>query len=386
MQLAVIVIGAILALLLVWDSRGRNEFYRELFELEEAFEGELDFTHLSKQILAKVLQKTAAFGGVLYWFDEAQNEYKIKTFLGIPTDQINLVTAVLREPRGILAQAQTRMDSYLILDLNTARQLQRPDHTGKLKNFCRSLMVISLSSQKAHRGVMVIFHAKENFKAKDLQMMRIFAARATVNLDNARLYQLDKETALENTRLYLNISKLYKQATLDELTGLYNRNFFMQRIKEEVCKAWRLKQPLALIFIDLDFFKKINDQYGHQTGDQLLLEFSVFLKKMIREYDIPCRFGGEEFILLLPHTELTDAYHLAERLRQKLSEVQFSETLGQTLVTASFGVNSLTDFPEASAPIDDEKVDASIETLIAGADEALYHAKNAGRNQVQAFK
>jgi diguanylate cyclase (GGDEF)-like protein len=382
LQVLILVIGAILVWLLIWFVQRRNSFYWQLFELEEVFEGELNFSRLSKRILAKVLEKTAAFGGILYWLDETRKEFKIKTLLGVPAEQISRVTAALRGPDGILEQAHSSTDCYIIRQRSAANEVG-PE--WRLGEFCQSIMVIFLTSQNNPRGLMVIFKRERRFNAKHLRMMRVFAGRATVNLDNARLYQLAKETALENTRLYLNISKLYKQATLDELTGLYNRNFFMQRIKEEIKKAWRLKQPLALIFIDLDFFKNINDQYGHQVGDQLLLEFGNFLKAQIREYDIPCRFGGEEFILLLPHTNFANAFQLAERLRVKLAENQFSGVLRQIPVTASFGVNFLADFPETLARLDEEKVDAAVETLVSGADEALYRAKSAGRNQVQAF-
>jgi diguanylate cyclase (GGDEF)-like protein len=372
-----------LAAFVIFYSHSRSSFYRELFELEEAFEGELDFIHLSKKILAQVLAKTAAFGGILYWFDDAQQEYKIRTLLGIATEKINLVTTLLREPQGLLEQAQTLTASCLIRDLNSRREGKKLNNIDDLKSFCRSLMVIPLPGPKIPRGLIVIFGDKGKINAKYLPMMDAFAPRATVKLDNARLYQFAKETALENTRLYLNISKLYKQATLDELTGLYNRNFFMQRIKEEVKKAWRLKLPLSLIFVDLDHFKKVNDQFGHQVGDQLLMEFGKFLKLLIRDYDIPCRFGGEEFIVLLPHTLLDNAVSLAERLRENLTKHEFTGVIREFHVTASFGVSALNDFPEALAQIDDEKVDSNVDMLIARADDALYRAKNAGRNQVK---
>jgi diguanylate cyclase (GGDEF)-like protein len=405
-QLILWVVGALLVGLLIWEHRRRNSFYCELFELEEAFEGGLDFSQLAKQILAKVLQKTGAFGGILYWFDETREEFKIKTLQGMPTEQISRITATLRGPQGVLEQALTRTESYIFRSRGVSARAnrnagaaqpapngdailpglkQQPEREFRLSDFCKSIMVIFLPGQSRARGLMVLFRRDGHFTAGRLRMMRIFATRAAVKLDNARLYQFAKETALENTKLYLNLSKLYKQATLDELTGLYNRNFFMQRSKEEVKKAWRLKQPLALIFIDLDYFKKINDQYGHQVGDQLLLEFGCFLKAQIREYDVPCRFGGEEFVLLLPHTNLANAYHLAERIRERLSGHRFSEPLQQLSVTASFGVNSLSDFPEALARLAEEKVDSSVETLVSGADEALYRAKEAGRNQVKAL-
>lgn len=384
-QILIIVLFASIAIILIFLSHIKNGFYQDLFELEEAFEGELDFIHLSKKILAKVIKKTAASGGIVYWYDEVQKEYKLRTLLGIPADKINLVTSVLRQPQSILEQAQTQKSSYIIRDISSGGNLQHIKKIQQLADYCRSMMVIPLTSQHKPQGLLVLFGPKGVFKYKHVKMMNVFAPRAGVNLDNSRLYQLAKETALENTRLYLNISKLYKQATQDELTGLYNRNFFMQRIKEEVKKAWRLRQPLSLIFIDLDHFKKVNDQFGHQVGDQLLMEFGNFIKKTIREYDIACRFGGEEFLLLLPHTKLTNAFQLAERIREKVSEATFCEPLKDFKVTASFGVSSLADFPEALAQLDDDKVDSSVEDLISWADDALYRAKNEGRNQVKSL-
>jgi diguanylate cyclase (GGDEF)-like protein len=379
-QLLVLILISLIAILISYYCYLKNSYYQDLFELEEAFKGELDFTHLSKEILSHVVRKTGAFGGIIYWFDEAQKEYKLKTLVGIPAEKLNLITSVLREPQGILEQVATLTESFIIKDVgadNTFKGMIR------FTEFCRALMTVPLVNQRKNQGVLILFKNKSVFKAKHLRLMNVFQLRATVSLDNARLYQLAKDTALENTRLYLNISKLYKQATLDELTGLYNRNFFMQRIREEVKKSWRLKQPLSLIFLDLDFFKKVNDQYGHQVGDQLLLEFGIFIKKAIREYDVACRFGGEEFVILLPHTNLKNAFQLAERLRKKMADAKFCKNLKNFTVTASFGVSSLKEMSENLNQIEDEKIEACVEELISLADDALYLAKNEGRNRVK---
>jgi diguanylate cyclase (GGDEF)-like protein len=381
-QFVLLILISLVALFVSYFYYFKNAYYQDLFELEGAFEGELDFIHLSKEILSRVVRKTGAFGGMIYWFDEAQKEYKLKTLVGIPAEKINRLTSVLRQSQGILDQLPAMTESFIIKDVAS-------DHTCKefihscLVDFCRAMMVIPLRNQKKNQGVLLLFKAGGVFKEKHLRLMNLFQPRATMSLDNARLYQLAKETALENTRLYLNISKLYKQATLDELTGLYNRNFFMQRIKEEIKKSWRLKQPLSLIFLDIDFFKQVNDQHGHQVGDQLLAEFGSFIKKAIREYDVPCRFGGEEFIILLPHTKLNNAFNLAERLRKKLAEVKFCKPQLDFTVTASFGVSILPEWPDTLNQIEDEKVDACMEELISAADDALYRAKSEGRNRVK---
>jgi diguanylate cyclase (GGDEF)-like protein len=381
-QLVLIILVSLVALFVSYSYYFKNSYYLDLFELEEAFEGELDFTHLSKEILSRVVRKTGAFGGVIYWYDEAQKEYKLKTLAGIPAEKVNLVTSVLRQSQGILEQVPALTESFIIKDVGTDHTFKEHIHS-RLVDFCRAMMVIPLMNQRKNQGVLILFKDQGVFKEKHLRLMNVFQLRAAVRLDNARLYQLAKETALENTRLYLNISKLYKQATLDELTGLYNRNFFMQRIKEEIKKSWRLKQPLSLIFLDLDFFKQVNDQYGHQVGDQLLTEFGSFIKKAIREYDVPCRFGGEEFIILLPHTKLNNAFNLAERLRKKLAEIKFCEPQKDFTVTASFGVSALPDLPDNLNLIEDEKIDACMEELISSADDALYRAKSEGRNRVK---
>ena len=353
-----------------------HNFYRYLYELEEAFDSELDFVHLSKNILLKVMKKTAATAGIIYWYDEAQHEFKLKTLHGIPTDKINQVTRILRKNDGLLSLVQQQPETIILENTKSSAKLQ------ELEDVYQSLLAIPLNIQKKTLGILVLLRADATFNRKNLKLLTLFAPRAAMRLDNSRLYQLAKETALENARLYINISKLYQQATLDELTGLYNRNFLIQRIKEELKKAWRFKQPLSIIFADLDFFKKVNDEHGHQIGDQLLTEFGEYIRNSVREYDVACRFGGEEFVVLLPHTNLSNAYDLAERLRKKVAKHSFCAATKNLKITASFGVSSIAGNVELPTQLDDENANKIIEDLIASADDALYQAKKSGRNQV----
>ena len=157
-------------------------------------------------------------------------------------------------------------------------------------------------------------------------------------------------------------------AVTDELTGLNNRRFFIESFSKTVSAAQRHKQPLSLISIDLDYFKKVNDTFGHSVGDLVLKEFSTLLKMMVRVEDVACRLGGEEFMILLPHTTGEASIALAERIRFSFEQLPRTAT---PVVTASFGVAQLREGEDEDA-------------LMRRVDDALYQAKHEGRNRVVA--
>lgn len=164
-------------------------------------------------------------------------------------------------------------------------------------------------------------------------------------------------------------SELYKLATIDVLTGLYNRRAFIDLAGREIARARRLKAPFSVLMMDLDFFKRVNDDFGHQAGDQVLAAFATVATHSVRAEDLVGRYGGEEFCILLPGATLQAAVAIAERLR---SEVAL-RPLGNLprLTTVSIGV----------AACGGEDV-VSLDAAIACADEALYRAKQEGRNRV----
>lgn len=167
--------------------------------------------------------------------------------------------------------------------------------------------------------------------------------------------------------------KAERLARYDFLTGIYNRRAFFERVKTEIARSRRYQEKVAIIETDIDDFKKINDTYGHQAGDKVLKEFAKILKNMCREYDFVARFGGEEFVLFLSNVDEETAVKIAERIREKMAEHDFSLS-GQNLklkLTASFGVASLK-----------AEDDYNIDKLIQRADKALYLAKNSGKNKV----
>jgi diguanylate cyclase (GGDEF)-like protein len=152
----------------------------------------------------------------------------------------------------------------------------------------------------------------------------------------------------------------------DTLTGLANRRYFLERMSPVMSLAERHKLPLALIMADLDYFKRVNDTYGHETGDQVLRCFAETLRAQSRHEDMPCRFGGEEFLVLLPQTRASDGRVLAERIRTSFADA--TKSVHGTSFTASFGVASVHDGD-------------TVEMFIARADAALYVAKSQGRNR-----
>ncbi len=179
---------------------------------------------------------------------------------------------------------------------------------------------------------------------------------------------------LENT---LNHERLKKVALTDPLTGIFNRGFFDRRVKDEVSRTHRYGQPLTCLFCDLDHFKNINDQWGHQAGDRVLREIAGIINTHLRRSDIFARYGGEEFVVLLPHTDSSAGREIAERIRKNIAGHDFKLAGSQAIrVTISIGVATLrSETAERERP-------AAPEQLIRAADQALLEAKENGRNQV----
>jgi diguanylate cyclase (GGDEF)-like protein len=180
---------------------------------------------------------------------------------------------------------------------------------------------------------------------------------------------------LENA---VNRARLTWSGLTDVLTGWHNRRYLNARVPEEVARARRLKSPLSLLMFDLDFFKKVNDQYGHLSGDAALRHVARRAQKQVRSSDVAARFGGEEFVIVLPDTDLSDARLLGERICDSVRSAPVPIEDEQHIdLTVSIGVARLDDS-------DGKDADTAATRLLARADEALFAAKSAGRNRVVA--
>lgn len=172
--------------------------------------------------------------------------------------------------------------------------------------------------------------------------------------------------ALETLKLQNKLSEL---VFVDALTGLKNRRYFNERVQSAKNSQYRMQTPLSLIMIDLDHFKHINDEFGHKAGDIVLSQFARTCQNQLRLEDCLCRYGGEEFIIILPYTDEQQATQLAERLRVTIENMVIQHEQRIIKLTASFGVAEMA-------------LEHSIEDTIKKADVAVYRAKNAGRNCV----
>ncbi|WP_022949330.1 diguanylate cyclase [Methylohalobius crimeensis] len=195
-----------------------------------------------------------------------------------------------------------------------------------------------------------------------------------------RIAMLQSELAKERTELEhkakelaLANRKLEQLANTDLLTGLPNRRYAQRRLQQELTTARRHAQPLGIMVLDLDHFKDINDTLGHTAGDEVLQHAARIMQKALRASDVLCRWGGEEFLAIVPNTDLADTRKLAERIRGQLAEHQPAELTLKRPVTVSIGVGT---FPPA----------ADLEQLLRLADDALYHAKGKGRNRVESAR
>ncbi|MDV6346175.1 DUF484 family protein [Nitrosomonas sp. Is35] len=184
--------------------------------------------------------------------------------------------------------------------------------------------------------------------------------------------------AIENC---LNQQRLKEISYQDVLTQAYNRRYFDLRFKDEIARCMRWDDDLICMFLDVDHFKKINDTYGHQTGDLVLRYMVGLIKEQVRSCDIVARYGGEEFVVALPSTTLQAAHEIAERLRQAICSTALNFHDKQFTVSISIGIASLRSLLTAQQ----HDADFICSTLLDRADQALYAAKSGGRNQVAVY-
>jgi diguanylate cyclase (GGDEF)-like protein/PAS domain S-box-containing protein len=193
----------------------------------------------------------------------------------------------------------------------------------------------------------------ENLEESDLPAASVFATQVAIALENARLYTITQQLAIT-----------------DDLTGFYNRRGLFELGRREVERSLRFNHELSAIMVDIDHYKRVNDAHGHSVGDEVLRQLSARWRETLRGIDIIGRYGGEEFLVLLPESDLSTAKQVAERMRLRVTNIPMSTTAGEVRITVSLGVATL------------KGEIMSLEELIADADKALYEAKETGRNRV----
>ncbi len=214
-----------------------------------------------------------------------------------------------------------------------------------------SIIAVPLSVDDEIIGVIEGINKRNGqFDAFDLRIMQYISTQSAIAIKNAELYNM---------------------AIRDGMTRLYIHKYFRERLSEEFERCRRFNRGLSLVMADIDFFKKFNDDYGHQAGDAVICAVADCIRTTCRAADIPCRYGGEEFAVILPETGASDAAAFAERLRQRIEAMPVVFSGESFKVTVSVGVAS---YPESNP--------ADVIEMIDLADKALYESKGAGRNRV----
>lgn len=279
---------------------------------------------------------------------ERASGYKMGEFR-ISPEKLSAHTDLIRRPRPAILS-----DS-----LGAAAEILGGFPRSKIAGILRSAGV----SEKVHIGHFPLMIEQkvqgllwlwgESLHEDDLPAMSIFANQVAIAIENARLF-----------------GEVQRLASIDELTGLYNRRHFLDIAQVEFSRGLRYGRSLSAMLLDIDHFKDFNDTYGHAIGDKVLQVVARHCKQSLRNTDILGRYGGEEFAILLPETKLEVARAVAERLRKSISDALIPTEKGKLTVTISIGV------------AENSKLTPTLETLIARADQAMYVAKHKGRNRV----
>ena len=321
---------------------------RDTFGLKKLTEGSSSLvSSLNIDLIVKSLcdwAEKVAPCRVFFFLSEGESFLLVNTGKPLPPegDRFSLKGTLLH------MAVENRQHMYLS-DVSTYKIPVMPFKTEEV----RSIFTVPMLSENKLLGLLVMLSENRAFLDPfQVDMLKVMCNQAKTSIENARLH-----AAIE------------KMATTDGLTGLLNHRVFQEKLTEEFRRMGRFTEPVSLLLTDIDFFKKINDTYGHPVGDVVLKAVSKTIMETIRGVDIAARYGGEEFAVILPGSNGEGAKIIAERLRKAVMEKKFSSEGRSFGVTISMGI--------ATAPTDA----ANKEELIEKADQALYHAKHNGRNQ-----
>ncbi len=315
-----------------------------------------------EQVMATAFDAAAAIveydAAILTMYDKARGKHTVSSVRVRPggegvLDPAQLQDLEFRDNAG-LASMVVKNRHYLPAG-GEPRDVTAPIFTRKVKlDDAKSLLVLPLLSGEEAIGTLTLVARAEKRFGKDVrEMLAVIATQVAVSLENGILY-----------------AKMETMATTDGLTGLLNHRTFQTRFEDLLARASRNGGKVAVLLCDVDHFKKVNDTYGHPVGDEVLRRVARVLQDVPRKIDIPCRYGGEEFAILLDNVDIVQAKAVADRIRIEVSKVVVDTDKGPFSVTQSIGVSAYPDDGSDRA------------ALIERADLALYHAKHTGRNRV----
>jgi diguanylate cyclase (GGDEF)-like protein len=314
----------------------------------------LDLEELLGQILdAATIAIPAGEKGMLHLVARETGQLEMRAFIGYSDPRIQKFA--FPGSKGYVAKAVRLRTPLLIKNVQTDPSIRYDGHIPEMRAIQSAIVVPMILNDQVIGAISLDSHNRAAFNEDDLRLLVSFAATATA--------------AIRNAQLHMEMQRL---AITDPLTNLYNRRGIYELGRREIERARRFGRPLTAIMFDLDSFKQVNDRYGHNTGDQVLRTVADRINRNIREVDILGRLGGDEFIIILSETDLFTTTNMAERLRKIIADTPAIVDGGVSIpITISVGIAKAT----TGTP--------DLTSLIHDADQALYAAKQNGRNQVQ---
>jgi diguanylate cyclase (GGDEF)-like protein/PAS domain S-box-containing protein len=337
------------------EKRLQNELKKQslrhaaLAEIELAINQPHELVGVLKKIVARTIELLPASGGatIFIWNDETHTFEYVESSL--PSEDLSGQIKNAKQGRGSAPWIVKQRQIKVVTDINEEPFNDR--EVLEKRGICAYVGLPLISNDK----VVGVLYANDKhpriYNDDDLQFLQTLAYRAANAISRVQQFSL-----------------VQQQATTDHVTGIHNRRQFFNLGDLEFRRARRFNRPLSAIMLDIDHFKKVNDQYGHATGDRVLNALAQFMKIHLREFDVLGRYGGEEFAIILPGADLNSARNVAYRLRQAVQD--HTMVNGSVTVTISLGV----------AQLSEDTLD--FQSLINKADMAMYDAKRAGRNRV----
>lgn len=320
-----------------------------LFEIGKLVASDLDPHILLSRISELICKLIGAQACSVMLLDASRERLLAKAAYGLTTERVHTLSFAVGE--GVAGWVALHGEAALIEDVSKdPRFVSLSDHHTEIV----SMICVPLTARGQRVGVVTTTSDKVGtFTSQHLELVRFLATTIALDIENVRLHRV---------------------AVTDPLTGAYNREFLAQRLPAEIEAAVTQDRPLSVALVDLDEFKHINDAHGHLVGDRVLAEIARRLRTAIRGGDVLVRYGGEEFLAVLPRADARRAWEVGERMRQRVSETPIDLPDGpRVTVTLSVGVAQL-----RTAPVPETALQ-----LTDRADGALYAAKRAGRNRVE---
>lgn len=326
-----------------------NRELRILYEVARRLGGSLKLDEILKLVLRETSRMINYHTGVIYLRSgEDENLYLVGAATGPHADLLK--DSMVRRGEGFLGLALESGETQLVYD--TRDDVRTAGDVG-LAQVHRSMLVVPMVAETEVLGLLVLGDKRPGlFSDKHLQTISIIGGQTAVAVTNVQLYR-----------------KLEQTAITDGLTGLYNYRYFYDRLMQELDRAARYKYSVALVMLDIDYFKKINDRYGHMAGDAVLARVARLISDEVRGCDLAARYGGEEFAVMMPETGAGEAIYAAERIRLAVREASFEFDGARFPVRISAGVAA---YPDDAG---------DLMKLLAAADGALYRAKEGGRDR-----